>query len=193
MPGPDFHETSEALRSLAIEEKAKNLTKGTDADVGAVEAALGALTAETREMERMMHDEHMTEANSRDRFARDFTSIEEKHADMVAVLSKTGEAILAGLTPAGVDLWHHASCVQGEAGELFDACKKHAIYGKDVDRENVIEELGDLEFYLQGVRRNLGISREETLQANYDKLSARYEGLRYTDAAAIARADKAGA
>ena len=65
-----------------------------------------------------------------------------------------------------------------------------AIYGKPLDRENVIEELGDLEFYMEGLRQGLGITREETLQANVAKLGARYAAGKYSDKAAIARADK---
>jgi NTP pyrophosphatase (non-canonical NTP hydrolase) len=37
----------------------------------------------------------------------------------------------------------------GEIGELTDTIKKHEIYGKELDQENIREELGDLRFYLQ--------------------------------------------
>jgi len=110
---------------------------------------------------------------------------------MIAGLAKPGEDILATLTSAKCHLWHMGSCVPGEAGELFDAVKRHVIYNKEIDRANVIEELGDLEFYMEGLRQGLGITREETLLANIAKLGKRYEGLTYTDAAAQARADKA--
>lgn len=66
-----------------------------------------------------------------------------------------------------------------------------AIYRKELDRENVIEELGDLEFYLEGIRQGLGLTREECLEHNIRKLSKRYEGLKYSDKAAQDRADKA--
>ena len=80
--------------------------------------------------------------------------------------------------------------VAGEAGELLDAVKKHTVYCKAIDVENVIEELGDLEFYMEGVRQALGLTREQTLEANVAKLSKRYEGLKYSNQAAIDRADK---
>ena len=112
------------------------------------------------------------------------------HADMVRALSKPGADILATLTPENAELWHHACGTSGEAGELLDAVKKHVIYNKPLDRENVIEELGDLEFFLQGIRQNLGITRDETLAHNIAKLSVRYAGLLYTDHAAQNRADK---
>lgn len=117
------------------------------------------------------------------------------HAAMVARLQKSGEAILAGLTPLKADVLHMALGACGEAGELGDAIKRWAIYGKDLDRANVVEELGDMEFFMQGLRDRLDITREETLVANHHKLvgskTARYKD-GYSDEAAIARADKQG-
>lgn len=85
---------------------------------------------------------------------------------------------------------HAALGVCGEAGELGDAIKKEYIYGKPRDLVNIVEELGDLEFYMQQIRNHYGVDREYVLQCNAEKLSKRYVGLKYTDAAAIARADK---
>ena len=87
-------------------------------------------------------------------------------------------------------LTHAVLGIAGEAGELVDAIKKHTIYGKPLDRENVIEELGDLRFYIQAMQNVLGITEFEVLQANANKLAKRYRGLKYTDQAAIDRADK---
>lgn len=122
-------------------------------------------------------------------------SLEAEHAAMVAKLAKRGSDILASLTPESVHLWHMGTGVAGEAGELIDAIKKHVAYNKPVDFDNVVEELGDLEFYMEGVRSALGITRERTLLANLNKLErgnkARYKD-GYSDAAAAERADKAG-
>jgi NTP pyrophosphatase (non-canonical NTP hydrolase) len=79
--------------------------------------------------------------------------------------------------------------VSGEAGELLDAVKKHAIYNLPLDRDNVIEELGDLEFYLRGIRLNLVITRYECLLSNIKKLRKRY-GKKYSNRAAKERKDK---
>lgn len=49
--------------------------------------------------------------------------------------------------------------------------KKATIYRKELDVENIIEELGDLEFYLEGLRSHLGITRQQVLEANRDKLA----------------------
>lgn len=114
------------------------------------------------------------------------------HKELVSALAKPGSDIVAAITPAGADLWHHATGVSGEAGELLDAVKKHVIYNKPIDRANVVEELGDLEFYMEGIRQNLGITREETIDGNIAKLSKRYEGIKYSDQSAQNRADKDG-
>lgn len=112
------------------------------------------------------------------------------HSEMVAALVKSGELIKQELTNDQAHLWHMVTGVAGEAGELLDAIKKNCIYQKPLDRENVIEELGDLEFYMEGVRAAVGVTRQETLDANIAKLSKRYEGLKYSNSAAIDRADK---
>jgi NTP pyrophosphatase (non-canonical NTP hydrolase) len=111
--------------------------------------------------------------------------------DMVGGLAKSGEAIQASLTPLKCHLWHMASCIPGEGGELFDAIKKFVIYEKPLDKANVIEELGDLEFYMEGLRAALGITRQQTLEANMVKLGKRYEAGRFSNQAAQTRADKA--
>lgn len=117
-------------------------------------------------------------------------SLELEHQIMVETLAKSGELMLADLTPTKVDLWHGATGCCTEAGELLDAVKKVVCYNKTTDRENVVEELGDLEFYMQMIRKNLGITREETLKYNMEKLAVRYKNYKYSDQAATERADK---
>lgn len=113
------------------------------------------------------------------------------HPQLVNALAKDGNTIADELTGQDAHLLHMIMGVCGETGELLDAIKKAIIYRKPLDRENVIEELGDIEFYLEGLRQGLGIAREETLEANIAKLSKRYDGLHYSDKAAQTRADKA--
>ena len=112
------------------------------------------------------------------------------YADMVAKLAKPGQAIQNSLSPEKCHMIHMAVGVSGEAGELLDAIKKAVIYNKHLDIENVIEELGDLEFYMEGLRQGLGITREETLANNIRKLGVRYKNLTYSDQQAQNRADK---
>lgn len=112
------------------------------------------------------------------------------HIDMVRALCKSGNQIAEEITGSDAHGLHMAVGISGEAGELLDAIKKAVIYRKPLDRENVVEELGDLEFYLEGLRQGLGITREETIEANIAKLGKRYEGFNYSDQAAQTRADK---
>ena len=120
--------------------------------------------------------------------------IHEEHKNMVTALVKPGQAILDTFTPEKADLLHMVVGVSGEAGEILDAVKKYVIYNKELDMVNMVEELGDIEFYLEGIRQNLQITREETLDANMRKLltseKARYKLGKYTDDQARNRADK---
>lgn len=112
-----------------------------------------------------------------------------KYNEFVRMLAKPGDEIAASLTPEQAHLLHMAVGISGEAGELLDAVKKHVVYNKELDLENVIEELGDLEFYMQGVRNGLGINRAQVIAHNMKKLGVRYEK-GYSDKAAQKRADK---
>ena len=112
------------------------------------------------------------------------------HSYLVSVLKKTGQTLLAEWTPEKADLNHMAVGVCGEAGELSDAIKKFTHYNKPLDLENVIEELGDLEFFMAGIRQALGIRRETTIAHNTAKLLKRYEAGSFSNAQAQARADK---
>ena len=101
-------------------------------------------------------------------------------------------ATLAKKMPSIVeDRLHAAVGISGEAGELLDAIKKNWVYNKELDSENVKEELGDLMFYITAMMLLQGLTLEGVLEANVTKLQKRYAGLQYTDAAAQERADKA--
>lgn len=112
------------------------------------------------------------------------------HPELVAALVKPGEDIRKSLTASDSNLIHMTLGICGEAGEILDTIKKATIYRKDIDRENLVEELGDLEFYMEGLRQELEVTREETLEHNIAKLSKRYTNLSYSNEAAIKRADK---
>lgn len=116
--------------------------------------------------------------------------MDKAYSEFVSCLAKPGEAIVNEMTPQQADLLHMAVGVAGEGGELLDAVKKHVIYQKPIDRENVVEELGDLTFYMQGIMNSLGVTWEEVFAHNRAKLAMRYANLRYSNDAAIARADK---
>ena len=112
------------------------------------------------------------------------------YEQFVQSIVKPGHDILVQLTPLQASILHMAVGVSGEAGELLDAIKKHAVYQKQLDINNVIEEAGDILFYLTGLLNELGLTIEECMEANVAKLSKRYPQHQYSNAAAIARADK---
>jgi NTP pyrophosphatase (non-canonical NTP hydrolase) len=112
------------------------------------------------------------------------------YQQFVNSIVKPGDEIIRQLTPQQAHLLHMAVGVSGEAGELLDAIKKHCVYQKPINMENVMEEAGDILFYLTGILNELDMTIEQCIQANMDKLSRRYPNGTYTNAAAIARADK---
>jgi NTP pyrophosphatase (non-canonical NTP hydrolase) len=112
------------------------------------------------------------------------------YEQFVQSIVKPGHDILVQLTPLQASILHMAVGVSGEAGELLDAVKKHAVYQKQLDFDNVREEAGDILFYLTGLLNELGLTLNECIEANVEKLSKRYPEKRYTNEAAIARADK---
>lgn len=82
------------------------------------------------------------------------------HAQLVEALVKPPLDIISTLSAFTADLWHGATGVAGEAGELLEALvMSHA---GAIDRENVVEELGDLEFYVEQIRQRVGISRDNS-------------------------------
>lgn len=86
----------------------------------------------------------------------------------------TPELIARLVDNNNIQLLHGLIGVVTEAGELFDAFKKHVFYGKPLDIVNVKEEIGDLMWYLAIILDYLGISLEEIMVQNNAKLRARY-------------------
>lgn len=77
-----------------------------------------------------------------------------------------------------------------EAGEAAGCIKKHLHYSQPLDRANLIEELGDLRFYIQAAQNVWNITEQEILQANARKLEKRYKSLAFTEQEAKDRNDK---
>jgi NTP pyrophosphatase (non-canonical NTP hydrolase) len=73
-----------------------------------------------------------------------------------------------------------------ESAEIQDQMKKHLMYGKDIDRTNLIEELGDLMWYIGLACSELGVSLEKVMEINNAKLAARYGDV-FTEQAALER------
>lgn len=85
-----------------------------------------------------------------------------------------------------VRILHSAMGLSTEAGELLDAVKKHVYYGKELDKVNLFEEVGDLFWYLAILADELGFSFEDAMKKNNEKLAARY-GQKFSSDKAIDR------
>lgn len=72
------------------------------------------------------------------------------------------------------NLMHMAAGISGEAGEVLDIVKKNFAYGKPLDQAHLIEELGDIVFYINGLLWMIDTSWDEVLTTNIRKLEARY-------------------
>jgi NTP pyrophosphatase (non-canonical NTP hydrolase) len=128
----------------------------------------------------------MSDTNIVDAVFRDY---DEDYSPFVRDRKKAPKAIIEHLDESHADLIHMVMGIVGEAGELLDAVKKHTMYGQPLNVENVVEELGDLEYYMEGFRQAIGWTRRDILDANVAKLSQRYPKS-YSDADAKARRDK---
>lgn len=62
----------------------------------------------------------------------------------------------------------------GESGEAIDIVKKWLAQGRELDKDHLAKELGDIAWYLAEAATALDLSLEEILQANIDKLKKRY-------------------
>jgi NTP pyrophosphatase (non-canonical NTP hydrolase) len=84
---------------------------------------------------------------------------------------------------------HATVGIAGESGELLDCIKKTWIYSKPLDRENILEECGDLLFYIQALLAENNFTMQAARRHNMEKLAKRYPS-GYTDQAAQERLDK---
>lgn len=62
----------------------------------------------------------------------------------------------------------------GESGEAIDIVKKWLAHGHTLNKEHLIEELGDIAWYLAEAATALDIPLEQVFSANIDKLKKRY-------------------
>lgn len=77
-------------------------------------------------------------------------------------------------------LLHAGIGMATETGEFLDALKKSTYYGKDLDRVNLKEELGDLLWYIAIAMDELDTDFDTEMKRNIEKLKARY-GDKFTE------------
>ena len=72
----------------------------------------------------------------------------------------------------------------GESGEVIDEVKKWYAHDKEIDREYIIKELGDVAWYLAECAYALDIELDEVFRRNIEKLKKRFpDGFSHKDAA----------
>ena len=104
--------------------------------------------------------------------------------DAVVTESRDFDSMNTRLNDDGLKRLLHAGIgLSTEAGEFLDALKKHIFYGKELDRVNLKEEIGDLFWYIAIACNELGVEFEPLMETNIKKLKARY-GEKFTEAAA---------
>ena len=93
------------------------------------------------------------------------------------------------------DLPYEAICsnmcmgLAGETGETVDIFKKHIYQGKDLDINDVIEEIGDILWYIANLCNVNKITMKECMESNIEKLRKRYPN-GFTVKDALERVDK---
>ena len=94
-----------------------------------------------------------------------------------------------GMDAVRADMLHMAVGIAGEACELLELVFGYVYESEQLDRDAIVKELGDSEFYTERMRQILGVTREHVLKVNADKLSKRYTGGIYSNAGATTRLD----
>lgn len=64
--------------------------------------------------------------------------------------------------------------LNGEAGEVIDILKKHEFQGHELNKDKLIDEAGDVAWYLALLATALGVSLQDIMLHNVEKLKARY-------------------
>ncbi len=79
--------------------------------------------------------------------------------------------------------------IAGEAGEVADMVKKHVGHGHPLDRDALVEELGDVLWYVAAIATLHGLTLGDVATTNVAKLRLRYpDG--FSEAASLERKDQ---
>lgn len=93
--------------------------------------------------------------------------------DYVQLATRTESAIFS-ISEQKQRLLHGAIGLSTESGELLDALKKAIYYGRELDIQNLKEELGDIFWYLAILSDELDYPFEQCQKDNIKKLMKRY-------------------
>lgn len=88
--------------------------------------------------------------------------------------ARTREVTPPKLTPDEVQLLRVAVGLTGEAGEVADKIKKLVYHKREVSKDELVRELGDVLWYIAEGCTVLGTTLSEVMYVNIKKLKARY-------------------
>lgn len=119
----------------------------------------------------------------------------ESHAQLVERLKSDdyGDISFRMSNEGMLDFRHGLTGLLTELGELEDVYKRHVFYGTEITqevRENVLEEFGDLMYYLTLGLSAWGFTVEQAQEHNMNKLNKRYGSGSFSKEQAVERADK---
>ena len=77
--------------------------------------------------------------------------------------------------PENAKVFYPCLGLAGEVGEVCEKIKKHVRDGRELDKEELKKELGDVLWYLSALSSDLGIELEDVAVTNYNKLKSRME------------------
>lgn len=89
-------------------------------------------------------------------------------------LNEYQEKAMRTATPASISLVNSALGMSAEAGEFADILKKYLYHGHPLEAEKMIEEAGDVLWYVTLAAKALGVTLEGLAQHNIKKLEKRY-------------------
>ena len=89
-------------------------------------------------------------------------------------LVKSQAMLRSGFATEEEELAYWSLCLNGEAGEVANDAKKVWKHGQLFDPEKVVDELGDVLWYLTIIALRTGASLEDIMNYNARKLSTRY-------------------
>lgn len=77
--------------------------------------------------------------------------------------------------PESAKLTYPLLGLNGEIGEVCEKVKKHIRDGRELDKDDLTKELGDVLWYLAITARDLGINLQDVAEVNIAKLKSRKE------------------
>lgn len=102
----------------------------------------------------------------------------------------TGTIWTSKIAPVDPSLAHALIGIANEGGELLGLLKKMMFKERHYTDAEIMDELGDVAYYMTRALAALGSSWSELFDANHEKLTKRYNGS-YSATKAAAQADKA--